>query len=96
MDTIDPTLKSVVQKTFENAEGTINKLQNRILRRIEEKEGLAVQHFNEIHQSIFPSDSPQERIISSIYFLNKYGPNWLNKIINNIEMDNFEQQIIVL
>ena len=96
MDAIDPTLKSVAQKTFENASSTIEKLQNRILRRIEEKESLAVQHFNEIHKSIFPNGNPQERVISSIYFLNKYGPNWLKQMIDQTEMDNFNQQIIGL
>lgn len=96
MDAIDPTLKSVVQKTFENVAGTIKKLQNRILRRIEEKESLAVQHFTEIHQSLFPNENPQERVISSIYFLNKYGPEWLTHMIDQIEIDNYNQQIITL
>ncbi len=96
IDGVDPTLKSVVQKTFENAAGTIQKLQNRILQRIEEKEILAVQHFNEIHKSLFPNDNPQERVVSSIYFLNKYGPDWLTHMIDQIEMDNYNQQIIML
>ena len=96
IETIDPTLKSVIQKTFDNADNTIEKLQNRILRRVEEKESLAVQHFTEIHQNIYPNRIPQERIISSIYFLNKYGPSWLNHIIDKIDIDNNKHQFIEL
>ncbi|MEJ2545183.1 MAG: bacillithiol biosynthesis cysteine-adding enzyme BshC [Calditrichaceae bacterium] len=96
IDLIDPTLKSVIKKTFSNADNTISKLQNRILKRIEEKESLAVQHFKEIHQNIYPDGSPQERVISSIYFLNKYGPDWLNNIIDKINIDNYRNQVITI
>lgn len=96
IETIDPTLKSVIQKTFSSANNTIEKLQNRILRRVEEKESLAVQHFTEIHQNIYPNGNPQERVISSIYFLNKYGPDWLNNMIDKIDINNYKHQVIKL
>lgn len=93
---VDPTLKSIIQKTFSSADNNIEKLLNRILHIIEEKESLAVQHFNEIHRSIYPDATPQERVISSIYFLNKYGPDWLNDVIDKIDIDNYKHQIIAL
>ena len=96
VESIDPTLESVVKKTFESASNTIEKLENRILRRVEEIEGLSVKHFKEIHENLFPNGSPQERVISSIYFLNKYGPDWLNKLIEQTKIETLNRQIITL
>ncbi|HES58932.1 MAG TPA: bacillithiol biosynthesis BshC [Caldithrix sp.] len=96
IESIDSTLNSVIQKTYDSAGNAIEKLQDRILRRIQETENLAVQHFNEIHQSIYPSAEPQERVISSVYFLNKYGPEWLNTIMTQIDLNNFKRQSINL
>ncbi|MEJ2056029.1 MAG: bacillithiol biosynthesis BshC, partial [Calditrichaceae bacterium] len=65
-------------------------------KRLENKESLLVRHFKEIHDNIYPDGTPQERIICSIYYMNKYGPDWLNNINGQIKMDNFDRQTILL
>jgi bacillithiol synthase len=93
---IDPTLQSVVKKTFGNVDHSFKKLQDKLLKRLENKESLLVRHFKEIHDNIYPDGTPQERIICSIYYMNKYGPDWLNNINGQIKMDNFDRQTILL
>jgi bacillithiol biosynthesis cysteine-adding enzyme BshC len=93
---IDPTLKDLVTKTFDNASTTISKLENRILKRLEEKNVLVVRHLEEIHTAIFPDNQIQERYIGSLYFLNKYGPGLPEKIASQVDPVKYTHQIAEL
>ncbi|MCY9223344.1 bacillithiol biosynthesis BshC, partial [Bacillus licheniformis] len=50
-----------------------------VIRRIEEKENYILRDFDKIQTSIKPLDAPQERIWNIVYYLNKYGPDFLEK-----------------
>lgn len=45
-------------------------------------------------QKIYPDETLQERYVNIIYFLNKYGIDLLKKMIENMDIDNFNHQII--
>ncbi len=43
---------------------------------------------------LFPESNLQERVLNFTYFVNKYGPDFLNKLYNEIKIDKFEHQVI--
>ena len=43
---------------------------------------------------LFPAENLQERVLNYIYFVDKYGKEFINKIFNQLEIDKFEHQII--
>lgn len=45
---------------------------------------------------LFPSNTLQERVLNFIYFTNKYGEGFLKKIFDDLEIDEFEHQVIEL
>ncbi|MBT8399618.1 MAG: bacillithiol biosynthesis cysteine-adding enzyme BshC [Rhodothermia bacterium] len=47
-----------------------------------------------LQTNLFPNGKPQERSLSIIYFLNKYGPGFLGELQSGISFDLREHQII--
>jgi len=91
---IDPTLIKPTEKSYASILDTINKLQNRFSRTISEKEGTIQRHLKSIHESVLPQGTLQERIISPVYFENKYGPDWVEKVYQQFDA-NFNEHLIV-
>jgi len=69
-------------------------LHNRLAHTISEKEGTILKHLSAIHESLMPGSTLQERVISPVYFENKYGSNWIKKVSEQIN-ENFDKHIIV-
>jgi len=94
INSIDPTLMGPTEKSYASILGTINKLHNKFSNTISIKEGTIQKHLTSIHESILPNTVLQERLISSVYFENKYGPDWINRILEQIN-DNFNEHSVV-
>jgi bacillithiol synthase len=45
-------------------------------------------------QSIYPDETLQERCINIVYYLNKYGMDIIKKLIDTMDIDNFNHQVI--
>ena len=43
---------------------------------------------------LFPESNLQERVLNFTYFVNKYGPDFLNRLYSEIQIDKFEHQVI--
>jgi len=44
--------------------------------------------------NVFPSNTLQERVLNILYFLNKYGHDFVNYLFEEIKIDCFEHQLI--
>ena len=91
---VDPTLEQPAAKSYDAIFNTIDKLNNRLAHTISEKEGTIRKHLEAIHDSLMPNGILQERVISPVYFENKYGPDWIKKVSEQIN-ENFADHIIV-
>ena len=94
VENLDPTLLGPVEKSYSSISGTIEKLQNRLSNRIKEKEVTIQNHLNAIHEALLPNGVLQERILSSVYFENKYGSDWVLKLKDHLT-ENFNQHLTV-
>lgn len=94
--TVDPTLDNLVKKTFENVSATIEKLQTRIFKGVEEKEQTITKQLRTLHQYIYPDGQLQERYISSLYYLNKFGPQWIRQLMQDGKVDEYGHQVVSL
>lgn len=45
-------------------------------------------------ESIYPDETLQERYINIVYYLNKYGFDIMKKLLENIDINNFNHQLI--
>lgn len=69
---IDPTLKGTAGKVVSGFENEIQKLKGRVFRSLKQQEETQLKRISRVKNQIFP-DGLQERAISPIYFMNKYG-----------------------
>ena len=93
---LDPTLLQVSKKTFERIHSLLQNIEQKTIKVREQKESILYQNLTQIHESIFPLGQPQERFISIIYFLNKFGPGILKKFADKINITKFKHQLIYI
>ncbi len=84
---IDSTLKGATGKLLSGFENDVNKLKGRVYRSLKQQEETQLKRIARIKSQIFP-DGLQERSISPIYFMNKYGSNiWDRFLVMFMEDD---------
>ena len=91
---VDSTMENIITKTNEKILGQIEFLKNKTLSAKEQKEQTTVSHLQQIHTAFFPDGYPQERYLTYVYFLNKFGPELFYKIFDKLVLENYEHQII--
>ncbi|MGD9897577.1 MAG: bacillithiol biosynthesis cysteine-adding enzyme BshC [Calditrichaceae bacterium] len=93
---LDPTAAAPVEKTFDSIEANMDRLAGRLIKKAQEQNALMTGHFETIYKAVLPEKHMQERYIGSIYFLNKYGPGWIQHLFDNLKLDRRSHQIIQL
>lgn len=83
---IDPTLKGSVGKAKANYFSELDKLKGKVYRSVKDQEKTQIDRIKRIKNNLFPNGNLQEREIAFIFFLNKYGPDFYDRILN--ELDN--------
>jgi bacillithiol biosynthesis cysteine-adding enzyme BshC len=91
---VDPTLIASSEKILEKIQHQIDVLAQKAVQAQQRKEQTVTNQLEQVHHSIFPEGVPQERFISIVYFLNKYGPGFVTDLIDKMELNNFQHQII--
>ncbi len=89
---IDGSLDGMTGKTISGFENEINKLKGRVYRSIKQQEQTQLQRIQKIKAQLFPDDGLQERMISFMYFMNKYGLDIWDQLIQELEKDELDLQ----
>ncbi len=50
--------------------------------------------FQKVLLFVFPDNTLQERVLNITYFINKYGPDFIDTLINDISVNDFSHQLI--
>jgi len=96
LKSMDPTLLDVGKKSFERIKQTLDNLESRVIKSKEQKEGQLTNQLYQIHTAFFPDEILQERYQSIIYYLNKFGPGFIDNLFSDLELDNFNHQFLYL
>ncbi|MDZ7806807.1 MAG: bacillithiol biosynthesis cysteine-adding enzyme BshC [Gracilimonas sp.] len=84
IDDIDPTLDGTVGKTVAGFENELNKLKGKVYRSIKQQEETQLKRIEKIKINLFPDGGLQERSVSPIYFMNKYGTDIWHKMLEEM------------
>lgn len=85
IDEIDPTLKGRVGKTVAGFEHEIDKVRGRVIRSIKKQQDVQLKRIERIKINLFPDGGLQERAVSPLYFMNKYGIHIWKQLLENID-----------
>lgn len=90
---IDPVLEGLSSKSLDKALHQFNVLAQKASNSYKRKNETTVSQAKKISSAIFPNSTPQERVLSLLSFLNKYGLNLTERIAEDLDPFCFELQI---
>lgn len=82
---IDPTLKKSADKTVTQFFTELDKLKGKLYRSIKESEKVQIQRIQRVQNNLYPNRNLQEREVAFITFLNKYGLDLWDKLIDELQ-----------
>lgn len=96
LSTIDKTLGDLSEKSRQKIEQTLDYLKTKASDAEKRKYDTSIRQLTKVRNVLFPNGSLQEREINFIYFVNKYGIDFLKWIFNELEINRFDHQILEL
>lgn len=84
---IDPTLEGAAGKASSVYMGELDKLKGKVYRAVKQQEQTQLNRIKKIKAQLFPKGAPQERVIASIYFMNKYGVTIWDELLDCLAED---------
>ncbi|MGH1363624.1 MAG: bacillithiol biosynthesis cysteine-adding enzyme BshC [Calditrichia bacterium] len=92
----DPQLESAFNKTGGSINNSFGKLTANVKRSLEQKNDIQMKQLAKIELSVLPEGKPQERVFSYLYFAVKYGPDFLDELMNILPLDTQEPFVIAI
>jgi bacillithiol synthase len=96
LKTIDKTLLDLSEKSKQRIEQTLDYLKNKASEAEKRKYDTSIRQLTKVRNILFPNGNLQEREINFIYFVNKYGMDFLKWLYNELEINKFEHQMLEL
>jgi uncharacterized protein YllA (UPF0747 family) len=78
---VDPTLAGAVDTTLDRMRATLGTLHHKILQASKKKDETLRRQFIRTRNLTFPGGAPQERVLSLVFFANRYGPGLSGRLL---------------
>ena len=93
---IDPTLNGTIDATIAKFQQQLDVLKQKTQKAQQQKEEISLKQIKKAALNIFPNGNLQEREFGIIQYLNKYGPDFVKWISNEVAIDTFQHQVITI
>ncbi|WP_409292111.1 bacillithiol biosynthesis cysteine-adding enzyme BshC [Peribacillus sp. SCS-37] len=93
---VDGALSPLLEKNLDIIKKQLQFIYDKTNERNKDKYKTVTSKYNRISCSLSPLDSPQERIWNPIYFLNKYGPDFIQELTELQYEFNNKHKVIML
>jgi bacillithiol biosynthesis cysteine-adding enzyme BshC len=94
--TLDRTLVDAADTARSKVEYQLERLQSQAARAEAQKSELVTRHAEALSQALYPDKGLQERAIGGIYFLARYGREFLQQLYDAVQPECHDHQIIEL
>jgi bacillithiol biosynthesis cysteine-adding enzyme BshC len=91
---LDRTLVDAAETARSKIEHQLERLQTQAARAEAQKSELVNRHAEILSQALYPDKGLQERGVGGIYFLARYGPEFLQQLHDSIQSDCHDHQIL--
>ncbi|HUX61799.1 MAG TPA: bacillithiol biosynthesis BshC, partial [Ignavibacteriaceae bacterium] len=92
----DRTLSDASSKYKQKVEQYITEFKSKSIEAQKRKHETTLRQIDKIINIAYPNSALQEREINFVYFMNKYGEEFLDTIFEELAINKFEHQIINL
>jgi bacillithiol biosynthesis cysteine-adding enzyme BshC len=93
---IDQTLNGVVDGTLSKFQQQLEVLKQKTQKAQQQKEEISLKQIRKASANVFPNGNFQEREFSVVPYLNKYGPDFVKWVANELVIDKFQHQVITM
>lgn len=91
---IDKTLGDLSEKSLQRIQQTFDYLKQKATEAEKRKYETSIRQLSKVQNILYPKNNLQEREINFIYFVNKYGMDFLKWLYDNLTIDKFHHQIL--
>jgi bacillithiol biosynthesis cysteine-adding enzyme BshC len=83
---IDPTLEGAVKSTQGKLQHEVQALHNKVIQAAKRRDDTLRRQFQRAQALTFPQGHPQEREIGFVWFLNRYGPALVDRLLDELPL----------
>lgn len=84
---VDQTLAGATKTTRSRIERDLQTLRTKVIQAAKRNDDTLKRQFQRTRAQVFPNGAPQEREISFVYFLNRYGPEIVGHLLKSLPLD---------
>ncbi|MDA1185222.1 MAG: bacillithiol biosynthesis cysteine-adding enzyme BshC [Acidobacteria bacterium] len=93
---IDTTLDAAARSTRGRMQDDVKKLRGKLLQAVKRKNDTVRRQFLHAQAQAFPGGHPQERGVGFVYFLNKYGDGLVDRLCEELPLDQGRHWVMTL
>ena len=93
---LDATLEATARSTLGRMQDDLRKLQGKILQAVKRKDETLRRQFMHAQAQAFPGGHPQERDVGFVYFLNMYGGGLVDRLCEEMPLDQGRHWVITI
>ena len=93
---LDKTIADSSNRYRDKIFGSINELKSKAEKAQQKKYEATLRQIDRAAVNLFPNSNLQERELNFVYFVNKYGEDFMKKIFDELQINKFEHQVIML
>ena len=84
---IDPTLRGPLESARNASHKTLEAMEKKIVRHLKKRNDIGLDQLRRASANLFPNGEPQERVLSAVTYLARYGPGLLDEVAAAIDFE---------
>ena len=84
---VDPTLAGAARSTQSKMEHELKGLRGKMIQAAKRRDETLRRQFTRTQAQVFPLGHPQERTLGIVYFLNRYGPGSIDRLLAELPLE---------
>ena len=84
---VDPTLAGAAKTTLGKMEHDLARCTNKVIQAAKKRDETLRRQFTRAQAQIFPLGHPQERTLGVVFFLNRYGPALVDRLLEELPLE---------
>ena len=87
LPSLDPTLQGAAKTTLGKMEHELRSLHSKVIHAAKRRDETLRRQYTRAQAQAFPHGHPQERTLSCTYFLNRYGPGLIARLLEDLPLE---------
>jgi bacillithiol synthase len=93
---VDATLGGAVDTTLEKMRDSLKSLHGKIIQATKRNDETLRRQFQRTYALVYPGGEPQERVLGIVFFLNRYGPEFITQLLSVLPLATDQHYVLTL